>query len=96
MQEAEDYDRIFCPICNAPRIKRDFTEIVEATPSIVISLPRLLWNRRQTVRIKNRIRIRQGGDLQLRMIDGTFVVYQLQVAVEHIGRHLISTKVSFF
>ena len=86
LQEAAGYDRIFCPICQAQRTKRDFTEIVEASAALVISIPRIHWNRRNTVRIKNRTRLNQGGDLRLRMRDGSFVIYRLHVAVEHLGR----------
>ena len=78
LQEAAGYDRIFCPICQAQKTKRDFTEIVEASAALVISIPRINWNRRT--------RLNQGGDLRLRMRDGSFVIYRLHVAVEHLGR----------
>ena len=83
IQEAENYDAIFWPTCQAQRIKRDFIEMVEAAPALVISVPRIDWNRRMTVR-----RVVQGRDLRLRMRDGSYVNYHLHVAVEHLGTYI--------
>ena len=88
IQEAENYDAIFWPTCQAQRIKRDFIEMVEAAPALVISVPRIDWNRRMTVRVKNRRRVVQGRDLRLRMRDGSYVNYHLHVAVEHLGTYI--------
>ena len=85
LQVAEEYDRIYCPVCRGPRTKTDHIEIVEPTPVLAISVPRISWNRRMTQRTKNRAKINLGRDLRLRCSDSTFIQYRLHAAVEHIG-----------
>ena len=63
----------------------DHTEIVESSPVLVISLPRLNWNRRMTQRTKNRTKINPGGNLRLRTQGNNFVHYRLHAAIEHLG-----------
>ena len=46
-------DPLVCPTCPSdnptPRTKIDFIEITQASPVVIVSLPRINWNRRNTM-----------------------------------------------